>query len=95
MVPAKAAILEPGGEQETWVRGAVRLKESYQAWLACGTLEAADRYCQAKRAAALAVSDAKTSVWEEFGEAMENNFQLAPQRFWHREVSVEVVRASG
>ena len=65
------------------VREAVRLKkESYRAWLACGTPEAAGRYRQAKRAAASAVSEAKTRVWEEFGEAMEKDFRLAPRRFW-------------
>ena len=57
-------------------------KESYRAWLACGTPEAAGRYRQAKRAAASAVSEAKTRVWEEFGEAMEKDFRLAPRRFW-------------
>ncbi|KAL3999284.1 ornithine decarboxylase [Sarotherodon galilaeus] len=58
------------------VRGATKLKkESYRAWLACGTPEAADRYRQAKRNAARAVAEAKTRVWEEFGEAMEKDFQ--------------------
>ena len=56
------------------VRDAVKLKkESYRAWLARGTPEAADRYRQAKRAAAQAVAEAKTRVWEKFGEAMEED----------------------
>jgi len=43
------------------VREDVKLKkESYWAFLASGTLEAADGYRQAKRIAALAVAEAKT-----------------------------------
>ncbi len=43
------------------VRDAVKLKkESYRAWLACGTPEAADGYRQAKRSAARVVVEAKT-----------------------------------
>ncbi|TWW54144.1 hypothetical protein D4764_0165650 [Takifugu flavidus] len=54
---------------------AVRLKkESYRAFLSCGTPEAADRYWQAKRRAATAVAEAKTRAWEELDEAMENDF---------------------
>ncbi|XP_072564341.1 uncharacterized protein [Paramormyrops kingsleyae] len=65
------------------VRDAVKLKkESYRAFLACGTPEAADRYRQVKRDAASAVAEAKTRVWEEFGEAMENDFRMASRRFW-------------
>ncbi|TWW80939.1 hypothetical protein D4764_01G0007540 [Takifugu flavidus] len=65
------------------VRDAVKLKkESYRALLACGTPEAADRYRQAKRSAATAVAEAKTRAWEEFGEAMENDFRTASKRFW-------------
>ncbi len=53
------------------VRDAVKLKkESYRAWLACGTPEAADGYRQAKRSAARVVVEAKTRAWEEFGEAI-------------------------
>ncbi|KAI3353659.1 hypothetical protein L3Q82_004904 [Scortum barcoo] len=59
----------------------VRLKkESYQAMLACGTPDAVDRYRQAKQAAARTVLEAKTRVWEEFGEAMEEDYQS--KRFW-------------
>ncbi|KAK3564781.1 hypothetical protein QTP86_026411, partial [Hemibagrus guttatus] len=49
------------------VRDAVKLKkESYRAWLARGTPEAAEAYRQAKRTTAVVVSEAKTWVWEEF-----------------------------
>uniref|UniRef100_A0A3B5PZQ4 Endonuclease/exonuclease/phosphatase domain-containing protein n=1 Tax=Xiphophorus maculatus TaxID=8083 RepID=A0A3B5PZQ4_XIPMA len=65
------------------VRDAVRLKkESYRAFLACGTPEAADGYRRAKRHAARAVAEAKTRAWEEFGEAMEKDFHTASRRFW-------------
>ena len=65
------------------VRDAVRLKkESYLAMLSGGTPEAVDRYRQAKRAAARAVAEAKTRVWEEFGEAMEEDYRSAPKKFW-------------
>ncbi|KAK0151763.1 Craniofacial development protein 2 [Merluccius polli] len=65
------------------VRDAVKLKkESYRTFLACGTPEAAGRYRQAKRSAAMAVTEAKTRTWEEFGEAMENDFRTASKRFW-------------
>ncbi|KAK0134739.1 hypothetical protein N1851_029630 [Merluccius polli] len=65
------------------VRNAVKLKkESYRTFLACGTPEAAGRYRQAKRCAAAAVAEAKTRTWEEFGEAMENDFRTASKRFW-------------
>ncbi|TWW71616.1 hypothetical protein D4764_16G0001130 [Takifugu flavidus] len=65
------------------VRDAVKLKkESYRALLACGTPEAADGYRRAKRSAATAVAEAKTRAWEEFGEAMENDFRTDSKRFW-------------
>uniref|UniRef100_A0A3P9GYB4 Reverse transcriptase domain-containing protein n=1 Tax=Oryzias latipes TaxID=8090 RepID=A0A3P9GYB4_ORYLA len=65
------------------VRDAVKLKkESYQVWLGCGTPEAADRYRQSKRAAARTVAEAKTRVWEEFGEAMKKDYRLASKKFW-------------
>ncbi|TWW81825.1 hypothetical protein D4764_01G0016400 [Takifugu flavidus] len=64
-------------------RDAVKLKkESYRALLACGTPEAADGYRRAKRSAATAVAEAKARAWEEFGEAMENDFRTASKRFW-------------
>ncbi|KAK0156594.1 putative uncharacterized transposon-derived protein F52C9.6 [Merluccius polli] len=77
-----------GGNSRTrwWtpvVRDAVKLKkESYRTFLACGTPEAAGRYRQAKRSTAVAVTEAKTWTWEEFGEAMENDFRTASKRFW-------------
>ncbi|KAI3363918.1 hypothetical protein L3Q82_001515 [Scortum barcoo] len=65
------------------VRDAVRLKkESYRTMLACGTPDAVDRYRQAKQATARAVLEAKTRVWEEFGEAMEEDYRSASKRFW-------------
>ncbi|KAK3548138.1 hypothetical protein QTP70_004870 [Hemibagrus guttatus] len=65
------------------VRDAVKLKEeSYRAWLARGTPEAAEAYRQAKRTTAVVVSEAKTWVWEEFGEAMEKNYRAASGKFW-------------
>ncbi|KAK3557745.1 hypothetical protein QTP86_000302 [Hemibagrus guttatus] len=57
-------------------------KESYRAWLARGTLEAAEAYRQAKRTTAVVVSEAKTRVWEEFGEAMEKDYRTASGKFW-------------
>ncbi|XP_016520903.1 uncharacterized protein LOC107834312 [Poecilia formosa] len=57
------------------VRDAVKLKkESYRAFLACGTPEAADGYQRAKRHAARVAAEAKTRAWEEFGDAMEKDF---------------------
>ncbi|KAM9358371.1 uncharacterized protein ABDE67_003862 [Symphorus nematophorus] len=65
------------------VRDAVKLKkESYRAWLVRGTPEAADGYRQAKRTAARAVAEAKTRVWEKFGEAMEEDYRSASKKFW-------------
>ncbi|KAK3539603.1 hypothetical protein QTP70_010243 [Hemibagrus guttatus] len=65
------------------VRDAVKLKkESYRAWLARGTLKAAEAYRQAKRTTAVVVSEAKTRVWEEFGEAMEKDYRTASGKFW-------------
>ena len=84
----KVAGASRGGNPRTrwWtpeVRGAVRLKkEAYRAWLVCGSPEAADGYQQAKRCAAVAVIEAKTRAWEEFGETMEEDYRSAPKRFW-------------
>ncbi|KAK3540927.1 hypothetical protein QTP86_005816 [Hemibagrus guttatus] len=65
------------------VRDAVKLKkESYRACLARRTPEAAEAYRQAKRTTAVVVSEAKTRVWEEFGEAMEKDYRTAPGKFW-------------
>ncbi|KAK3516914.1 hypothetical protein QTP70_028206 [Hemibagrus guttatus] len=57
-------------------------KESYRAWLAQGTPEATEAYRQAKRTTAVVVSEAKTRVWEEFGEAMEKDYRTASGKFW-------------
>ncbi|KAK3509067.1 hypothetical protein QTP70_020205 [Hemibagrus guttatus] len=46
------------------------------------TPEAAEAYRQAKRATAVVVSEAKTRVWEEFGEAMEKDYRTASGKFW-------------
>ncbi|KAK3551641.1 hypothetical protein QTP70_020851 [Hemibagrus guttatus] len=65
------------------VRDAIKLKkESYRAWLARGTPEAAEAYRQAKRTTAVVVSEAKTRVWEELGEAMEKDYWMASGKFW-------------
>ncbi|KAK3575512.1 hypothetical protein QTP86_028226 [Hemibagrus guttatus] len=73
-------------EQKWWtleVRDAVKLKKvSYRAWLAQGTPEAAEAYRQAKRTTAVVVSEAKTRVWEEFGDAMEKDYRTASEKFW-------------
>ncbi|KAK3552360.1 hypothetical protein QTP86_011286 [Hemibagrus guttatus] len=47
-----------------------------------GTLEAAEAYRQTKRTAAGVVSETKTRVWEEFGEAMEKDYRTASGKFW-------------
>ncbi|KAK3544536.1 hypothetical protein QTP86_015589 [Hemibagrus guttatus] len=84
----KVSVACPGGNPRTQcrtleVRDAVKLKkESYQAWLARGTLEAAEAYRQAKQTTAVVVSEAKTRVWEEFGEAMEKDYRTALGKFW-------------
>ncbi|KAK3542821.1 hypothetical protein QTP70_004326 [Hemibagrus guttatus] len=57
-------------------------KESYRAWLARGTPEAAEAYRQAKQTTAVVVLEAKTRVWEEFGEAMEKDYRTASGKFW-------------
>ncbi|KAI3374835.1 hypothetical protein L3Q82_021373 [Scortum barcoo] len=76
---------EPGGGHRK-VRDAVRLKkESYRTMLACGTPDAVELTGtgrQAKQAAARTVLEAKTRVWEEFGEAMEEDYRSASKRFW-------------
>ncbi len=82
-----AGACRGGNPRTRWwtpeVRDAVRLKkESYRALLASGTPEAADGYRRAKRAAARAVAEAKTRSWEEFGEAMEEDFRSASKKFW-------------
>ncbi|TWW77345.1 hypothetical protein D4764_12G0007350 [Takifugu flavidus] len=84
----KAAGAGRGGNPRTrwWtpeVRGAVKLKkEVYRSWLVCGSPKAADRYRLAKRVVAATVAEAKTRAWEEFSEAMEEDFRSALRTFW-------------
>lgn len=59
------------------MRDAITLnKESYPAFLASGTPEAAGGYWPAKRNAAVAVIEA----WEEFSEAMEKDYRTASKK---------------
>ncbi|KAK3528570.1 hypothetical protein QTP70_003744 [Hemibagrus guttatus] len=69
-----------GNPQKQWwtleVRDAVKLKkESYRAWLARGTPEAAEAYWQAKQTAAWVVSKQKLGVrwWKEYFEDLLNS----------------------
>jgi len=76
-----------GNPRSRWwtpgVKEAVKLKkQAFWAWLAEGSSEGADRYRQARRAAAAVVTDAKTQAWKEFGVGMEKDFRLASRRFW-------------
>lgn len=65
------------------MKEAVKLTiETFQAWLAQGSLEAVDRYWEASRAATSAVAEAKTWLWEELGEAMEKDFWFTSRKFW-------------
>ncbi|KAI3373348.1 hypothetical protein L3Q82_006650 [Scortum barcoo] len=52
----------------------------------CGRKVSVDRYRQAKQAAARTVLEAKTRVWEEFGEAMEEDYRSASKRFWQTDI---------
>lgn len=64
------------------MREAVKLnKNTFRVWLAGGSAEAADRYQLVSRAAARAVTDGKTWVWEKFREDMGMDFQLASKKF--------------
>ncbi|XP_060754316.1 microfibril-associated glycoprotein 4-like [Neoarius graeffei] len=66
--------------------------ESYLAWLACGSPEAAVRYRRAKQNAALVVTEAKTRVWEEFNEVMErleDLYQLTRKRKYELKVDLQ------
>lgn len=57
------------------VREAVKLKmEAFSVWLAQGSSESSDTYREARRAAALAVAEARER--EKVGEAMESGFWL-------------------
>ncbi|KAI3353426.1 hypothetical protein L3Q82_019953 [Scortum barcoo] len=85
LVPVVAAT--PNPVVDTGSKGdAVRLKkESYRTMLACGTPGAVDRYRQAKPSKRLQPGRSwrqKLRVWEEFGEAMEEDYRSASKRFW-------------
>ena len=61
------------------MKGGVKLKkDTYRQCLTCGTPKAEARYWQAKRYVDRVVTEAKTQVLEEFGEAIEQDFQSAP-----------------
>ncbi|KAK3573218.1 hypothetical protein QTP86_015139, partial [Hemibagrus guttatus] len=47
-----------------------------------GTPETAEAYRQAKQTAAQVVSEAKSRVWEKFGETMDKDYQTASGKFW-------------
>ncbi|KAI3377649.1 hypothetical protein L3Q82_008809 [Scortum barcoo] len=65
------------------VRDAVKLKESLSGHVGLWDFRhAVDGYRHAKQAAAWAVLEAKTQVWEEFGEAMEEDYRSASKKFW-------------
>ncbi|KAK3572591.1 hypothetical protein QTP86_000401 [Hemibagrus guttatus] len=51
-------------------------------WWTLEVREAAEAYRQAKQAAVRVVSEVKTLVWEEFGEAMEKDCWMASGKFW-------------
>ncbi|KAI3370748.1 hypothetical protein L3Q82_007292 [Scortum barcoo] len=76
-------VVDTGSKGCRQTEEGVLKKESYRTMLACGTPDAeVDRYRQAKQAAALrTVLEAKTRVWEEFGEAMEEDYRSASKRF--------------
>jgi len=50
--------------------------------LAQGSPQTTDGYREARRAEGSTVAEAKTWVWEEFGEAMGKDFRLASKKFW-------------
>lgn len=56
-------------------------KKAFRAWLARGYPKAADKYWEARRSAALVVTEAKIWVWKEFGEAIQKDFWLASKKF--------------
>ncbi|KAI3377874.1 hypothetical protein L3Q82_009018 [Scortum barcoo] len=88
LVPVVAATPEPGGghRSKDEVRDACQAeeKESYRTMLACGTPDAVDGYPSKRpsKPQPRRVLEAKTRVWEEFGEAMEEDYRSASKRFW-------------
>ena len=83
---SKVTGASPGSNPRTswWttkVKWAVKLKkETYKVWLSCGTPKA-DSYQQAKWPVVRVVTEVKTWVWKEFGEAMEQDFWQARKKF--------------
>lgn len=72
----KATIIEHGGGHSRWGM-AIKLKKvllGLDNWY-----NLAEGYCQAKWAAALATDEAKTWIWEEFGEALDAESWSAPK----------------
>ncbi|KAK3569254.1 hypothetical protein QTP86_026594, partial [Hemibagrus guttatus] len=78
------------------VRDAVKLKkESYQAWLARGTPEAAEAYRQAKQTTAMVVSEAKTRVWEDYWTASGKLWQTVRRLRRGKQLSANTVYSGG
>ncbi|KAI3361902.1 hypothetical protein L3Q82_002221 [Scortum barcoo] len=75
-----ASIVDAGSSKLLWTQGLWCLSwwQSPNPVVDTGI----DRYRQAKQAAARTVLEAKTRVWEEFGEAMEEDYRSASKRFW-------------
>lgn len=63
------------------MKEAITLKESYEAWSACGIPEAPDRYQQNQQRATVIVAYTKTQVWEVLRETAEQDFRLALKLF--------------
>lgn len=57
-------------------------KEAFQAWLTRESPETLDTNQEARWAAASAVTEARTRLWEELGEAIGKDVRLASKRFW-------------
>ncbi|KAI3354596.1 hypothetical protein L3Q82_019097 [Scortum barcoo] len=78
-----AATPEPGGGVDTGSKGCRQAEEGVLSAGPCwpvGLLTQLTGYRQAKQAAARTVLEAKTQVWEEFGEAMEEDYHVGPRR---------------
>ncbi|CAM2113412.1 unnamed protein product [Caretta caretta] len=77
---------QSGNPRTCWwtpvVREDVKSKKPFQAMLANRISDMDERYRLAKKASAVAVIEAKAQAWEEFGETMENDYQMASKMFW-------------
>ncbi|KAK3527366.1 hypothetical protein QTP86_021932, partial [Hemibagrus guttatus] len=71
-----------GAHQYTWYQDTGTTLEINDRPCDRGTPEAAEAYRLAKQAAACVVSEAKTLVWEEYGEAMEKDYRTASEKYW-------------